>query len=75
MSSLEKCLFRSLSIFRLGWGFFVCFFVFNTELHELLYILAFNQLSVALFANLSSYFVCCLSVLFMVSFAMENFYI
>ena len=55
MSSLEKCLFRSLSIFRLGWGFFVCFFVFNTELHELLYILAFNQLSVASYENIFSH--------------------
>ena len=48
----------------------VCFF--DIELHELLYILEVNALSVASFANIFSHSEGCLFVLFMVSFAVQK---
>jgi len=45
MSSLEKCLFRSSTHFLL----------FYVELHEILYILEINPLSVALIADIFSH--------------------
>ena len=62
ISSLEKCLFRSSAHF--------CFF--DIELHELLYILEINPLSVASFANIFSHSEGCLFVFFMVSFAVQK---
>ena len=67
MSSLEKCLFRSLPFFDWVVSFD------GVELHELLYILEINPLSVVSFANIFSHSVCCLFILFMVSFAVQNF--
>ena len=61
MSSLEKCLFRySVLLF------------FNIELYELFVYFGINPFSVALFANIFSYSVGCLFVLFMVSFVVQK---
>ena len=64
--SLEKCLFRSLPFFDWVVSFD------GVELHELLYILEINPLSVVSFANIFSHSVCCLFILFMVSFAVQK---
>ena len=48
----------------------VCFY--DIELHELLYILEINSLSVASFANIFSHSEGCLFILFMVSFAVQK---
>ena len=66
LSSLEKCLFRSLPFFDWVVSFD------GIELHELLYILEINPLSVVSFANIFSHSVCCLFILFMVSFAVQK---
>ena len=61
MSSLEKCLFRySVLLF------------FNIELYELFVYFGINPFSVTLFANIFSYSVGCLFVLFMVSFVVQK---
>ena len=62
MSSLEKCLFR----------YSVLLFFFNIELYELFVYFGINPFSVALFANIFSYSVGCLFVLFMVSFVVQK---
>ena len=67
MSSLEKHLFRYLAIF---FDWVVSFD--GIELHELLYILEINPLSVVSFANIFSHSVGCLFILFMVSFAVPK---
>ena len=46
--------------------------LFDIELHELLYVLEINPLSVASFANTFSHSEGCLFILFMVSFALQK---
>ena len=67
--SLEKCLFRSSAHFFFYWV--VCFSLLSCM--NCLYILEINPLSVALFANIFSQYVSCLSVLFMVSFVVQTY--
>ena len=67
MSSLEKYLFMSSAHFLVG------FFVFLILSYmKCLYVLEINPLSVTSFANIFSYSVGCLFVLFMVSFAVQK---
>ena len=63
MSSLVKCLFRSLAYFLIA--FFVLLILSGMSC---LYILEINPLSIALLANVFSHSKGCLFVLFMVSF-------
>ena len=70
MSSSEKYLFRSSSFFFFLIGLFDCLFL-DIELYEL-FILEMNLWSVASFANIFSYCIGCLFVLFMVSFAVQK---
>ena len=67
ISSLEKCLFKSLPISGLG-----CLFFLILSCMSCLYILQINPLSVASFANIFSSSEGCLFVLFMVSFAVQK---
>ena len=68
MSSLEKYL-QSLGLLpTFSIGLFV--FLFNIELHELF--IYMNSLSVASLRNIVSHLLGCLSVLFMISFALQN---
>ena len=67
MPSLEKCLFRSFAHFLIG--HFLIFF-FYIELHKL-YSLEINPLSI-LFANIFFHSICCLFILFIVSFAVQK---
>ena len=66
MSSLEKCLFRSLLIFGLGCSFFVLSYM------SCLYILEIKPLSVASLTNIFYQSVGCAFVLCMVSFAVQK---
>ena len=67
MPSLEKCLFRSFAHFLIG--HFLIFF-FYIELHKL-YSLEINPLSI-FFANIFFHSICCLFILFIVSFAVQK---
>ena len=66
MSSLEKCLFRSLPFFDLV----ACFS--SIDLYELLVYLEINSLSVIAFAIIFSHFQGCLFTLFIVSLAAQK---
>ena len=63
--SVEKCLFESSAYFF--------YFFFKLSCDSCLYILEINPMSVVSFANIFSYSVGCLFVLFMVSFAVPKF--
>ena len=67
VSSLGKCLFRSFSHFLIG---FLVFLVFSYM--SCLYSLEINPLSVVSFVIIFSHSVCCLFILFMVSFAVQK---
>ena len=69
MSSLEKCLFRSLSHFLIG---YVCFFLALSCI-SCLYILEINPLSVVSFAIIFSHSEGCLFTLLTLSFALQKF--
>ena len=79
MSSLEKSLFRSLPIFKMGYlalFVLVCFFVFcffTVELYEFL-VLGLNIISLLDigFANIFSHSIDCLFILWMVSLAEQK---
>ena len=67
MSSLEKCLFSSLSRFLIG-----LFVLLVLTCMSSLYILEINPLSVVSFAIIFSHSEGCLFTLFIVSFAMQK---
>ena len=68
ISSLEKYLFRSSADFWIGLFVFLIL-----SFMSCLYVLEITPLSVASFANIFSHSEGCLFVLFMVSFAVQNF--
>ena len=68
MPSWEQCLLKFSAHFLIGLFPFIILSCIN-----FLYILEINPLSVVSFANIFSHSVGCLFILFMVSFAMQNF--
>ena len=69
ISSLEKYLFRSSAHFLIEVFLFVCLIL---SFMSSFYVLQIKPLSVASFVNISSYSVCCLFVLLMVSSAVQK---
>ena len=67
ISSLEKCLFRPSTL-----SLIVFFFFLLLSCMSCLYILEIKPFLVATFAKQFSQFVCCLFILFMVSFAVQE---
>ena len=67
ISSLEKCLFNLLTVFWLS-----CSSFFTLNCMSCFYTLEINPLSVDSFANIFSWAVGCLFILFMVSFAVKK---
>ena len=67
MSSLEKCLFRSLAYFLIG-----SFIFLELSCRSCLYIFEIDSLSVALFATIFSHSESCLFTLLIVSFIVQK---
>ena len=73
VSSLEKCLFRPSSLFFFPFVFLIGLFVLLIlSCMNCLYILEVNPLSLTSFANIFFHSKGCLSVSFMVSFAVQK---
>ena len=66
--SLEKCILRFSALFSIR-----CFAILLLSYMNSLYILEVKPLSVTSFANILSHSICCLFVLFMISFAVQKF--
>ena len=65
----------SLEMQFLDWVVWYCLgCVFDIELHKLLYVLKVNPRLVTSFANIFSHSMCCLFILFTVSFAVQNLF-
>jgi len=67
LTSLKKCLFRSLTHFLIGLFAFLILSCMSC-----LYVLEINPLSVASFANIFSHYEGCLLILFTVSFTVQK---
>lgn len=70
--SIHFCPFSNQVVWFLVWGCCLVVFFFDVELYELFLCLDINPLLVISFANIFSYLIGCLFILFMVSFAVQN---